>query len=95
LRPNSIFFNIIFYKFRGQILIKNYKLLKIIENGGQHKFFEIPHFFAKAPPEICRKMSLFGDFLVEGISGVYRGVEKSLFWSFLHAPGADRSDRKS
>jgi hypothetical protein len=59
------------------------------------KLFEILQFSTKAPPEICRFLSLFDDFLVEGISGVYRGVEKSLFWSNLHDPGADRSDRKS
>jgi hypothetical protein len=59
------------------------------------EFFEILQFSTKAPPKICHFLSIFDDFLVEGISGVYRGVEKSLFWSFLHAPGADRSDRKS
>jgi hypothetical protein len=58
------------------------------------KLFEILQFSTKAPPEICHFFVIFGRFLVEGISGVYRGVKKSLFWSNLHDPGADRSDRK-
>jgi predicted metal-dependent enzyme (double-stranded beta helix superfamily) len=59
------------------------------------KLFEILHFSTKAPPKFCPKKSIFDDFLVEGISGVYRGVEKSQFWPKIHDPGADRSDRKS
>jgi hypothetical protein len=43
------------------------------------KLFEILQFSTKAPPKICPKMSFFDDFSVEGISGVYRGVQKSLF----------------
>jgi hypothetical protein len=58
------------------------------------KLFEILQFSTKAPPEILRFWVIFGRFFLEGISGVYRGVKKSLFWSKMHDPGADRSDRK-
>jgi hypothetical protein len=43
------------------------------------EFFEILQFSTKAPPKFCHFFALFDDFSVEGISGVYRGVEKSLF----------------
>jgi hypothetical protein len=58
------------------------------------EFFEILQFSTKAPPEIFHFLALFGRFLVEGNPGCLRGVEKSLFLSFLADRNLDRSDRK-